>query len=109
MKIFLAICTILGGFAAIWFFWDKLKSHGRVLLRKLKLYRNSDGFVDLPDDEFLFFDKISNLPTRKEFVPASLDEIRLCNALVNYELFKKQEDSCYKLTRKGRQLLRQQR
>lgn len=31
MKIILGIATLLGGFAAIWFFWDKIKTRFRSL------------------------------------------------------------------------------
>lgn len=105
MEIILLIGTILGGLAAISFFWDKLAIHW-------KNFRNSFGkngdisTLSLPDDEFMFIDKISKIKFKGNYQPTSERELQLCNSLVNYGVFSKQSDSSYKWTRKGKKLFK---
>lgn len=108
MKTILAISTVLGGLAAIWFFWDKITVRLGKTIHKLRPQETLESYLELPDDEFMFLDKISKLPTKNKFFPTSSEEIHLYNSLANYGLFEKQADSSFKPTKKGKKLLLQQ-
>ena len=103
MEITLAICTILGGLASVWFFWDKFAIYWD---RFLNLFRKNGktSSLSLPDDEFIFIDKISKIKFKGNYQPTSERELQLCNSLVNYGVFSKQSDSSYKPTREGENL-----
>ena len=50
MELILAICTILGGLSAVWFFWDKIAIYWGSFLN---LFRKNEEIplLSLPDDE----------------------------------------------------------
>jgi len=103
MEIMLKIFTILGGLSAIWFFWDKISIYWGSFL---KIFTKSEGIspLSLPDDEFMFIDKISKINFKGSYQPTSEKEVQLCSSLVNHGVFLKQPDSSYKLTREGKKL-----
>ena len=104
METILAICTILGGFSAVWFFWDKIIISYEDLLSSLS--KNEEiSLLSLPDDEFIFFDRISKLNFKVGYHPISEEEISFCNSLVNHGVFLKRQNSSFILTRAGKRLL----
>ncbi len=108
MNPILIFFTVISGLAAIWYFWDKIKIHCGKIAFKFTSRTTTDSYLDLPDNEFMFLEKISKLPTKNKFLPTSPEEAHLYNSLANYGLFKKQADSSFKPTKKGKMLLRQQ-
>lgn len=104
MEIILAICTILGGLSAVWFFWDKISIYWESFL---KTFRKNEEIspLSLPDDEFKFIDKISKINFKGNYQPTSEKELQLCNSLVNHGVFSKQSDSSYKLKKEGKNLI----
>lgn len=106
MENILKISTVLGRIAAVWFFWDKIKDKVKSILNKCKLQKiHYPDVLELPDNEFMFIDKISKFPTRNKFYPTTPEEMNLYNSLANYGLFIKQADASYKPTRKGKKFL----
>jgi hypothetical protein len=104
MEIILAICTILGGVSAVWFFWDKIAIYGKSILSSFG--KNEEmSLLSLPDDEFMFIDKISKINFKGNYQPTSDKELQLCNSLVNHGVFLKQSDSSYKPTKEGKKVL----
>jgi|SaaInlStandDraft_3_1057020.scaffolds.fasta_scaffold68083_2 hypothetical protein len=101
MELILAICTILGGLSAVWFFWDKIAIYWGSFLN---LFRKNEEIplLSLPDDEFMFIDKISKINFKGSYQPTSEIELQLCNSLVNYGVFLRQSDSSYKPTKEGK-------
>lgn len=108
MQLILTISTFLGGLAAIWFFWDKIKDYLGTMADMFKSQKTQINCLGLPDDEFMFLDKISKLPTKNRFLPASTEETNLYHSLANYGLFKKQADLSFKPTRQGKKFLLRQ-
>ena len=65
MKIILGVATILGGIAAIWFFWDKIKSRLRRLFNKQLTilddrFEKFDGWLKYRDGIVLHTDEKSH-------------------------------------------------
>ena len=100
----LEICTISGGLASVSYFWDKSYFYRK---GSLSSFRNIEDMssLSLPDDEFMFIDKISKVKFKGNYQPTSEREFHLCNSLVNYGVFSKHIDSSYKPTREGKRLL----
>lgn len=105
MEIILAICTILGGISAIWFFWDKITIHLKSLVTLFGSKKEELNLLSLPDSEFVFFDKLlkSNI-IKNNYLPTSKEDLELCNSLVNHGFLLKRKDSSYKLTKEGNKI-----
>ena len=102
MDAFLAICTILGGASAVWFFWDKI-----ILFIKGINFISTDkniNFLSLSDDEFTLVDKLLKLPSPKEYLPTSPNEKETFSSLSNQGYFSKNNNGAYVPTRKFKQL-----
>jgi hypothetical protein len=99
----LEICTILGGIAAIWFFWDKIP----IAIRGFKYFRknNDISILSLPDEEFILLDKLSKSNFKGSYQPISVEERQLCNSLVNYGILLKKSDSSFLVTKEGKKII----
>ena len=104
MEMILAICTILGGLSAAWFFWDKISIYWESFLQTFR--KNEEiSPLSLPDDEFMFIDKISKIKFKGNYQATTEEEFQHCNSLVNHGVFLKQSGSSYKLTKEGKKLI----
>jgi hypothetical protein len=102
MEEFLAICTVLGGISAVWFFWDKI-----VLTVKNINFTKPDrnvNFLSLSDNEFMLVDKLLKLPDPNEYFPVSSSENDSFSSLANQGYFKKTNNGSYVPTIKFKQL-----
>lgn len=103
METVLAIATLLGGVAAVWFFWDKR----RVIAAWFKV-RASDAVnpLSLSDDEFNFISANSEALLRGRYTPISSAEDMMCRSLTNSGVLIKRNDR-YDLSRAGRLMLKE--
>lgn len=97
MEVILAICTILGGASAVWFFWDKIV----LFINGFNFSKTDKSISVLPlsDDEFTLVERLLNLPNPKEYLYTSEDEEKLFNSLANQGYFKKSKSGAYIPTR----------
>ncbi len=93
MKTILAVCTILGGLSAIWFFWDKLSFYFKTFFHKLISKTAQPNPLSIPDKEFEFLSKIPKQSLESGYLPTSKEEIALCNSLVNHGVLKLKNNS----------------
>ncbi len=101
METILAIATLLGGFAAVWFFWDKWP----VIAAWFKI-KAIDGVnpLSLGDEEFTFVSSHKAL-LKGPYIPANSTEEIMCKSLTNSGVLIKRGDR-YELSRAGRLMLK---
>jgi hypothetical protein len=79
MDYVLAIATLLGGFTALWFIYDKRQT----ILSKFHIKKaKAPTLKDLNDEEFVMLDKILSI-RKMTYLVTDDSEIHLCNSLVN--------------------------
>ncbi len=102
MEVVLAICTVLGGASAVWFFWDKIV----LFVKRIDFIKRDKNisFLSLSDNEFTLVDKLLKLPGSKEYLPTSSNEKNIFSSLANQGYFSKTNNGSYVPTRKFKQL-----
>lgn len=102
MEAFLAVCTLLGGASAVWFFWDKIV----FFMQKINFVSpdKNINILSLSDDEFMLVDKLLKFPNPKEYLPTSPNESIIFNSLVNQGYFTKSNNDSYVPTKKFKTL-----
>ena len=100
METILAIATLLGGFAAVWFFWDKR----RVIAAWCKI-RDVGGVnpLSLGDEDFTFLSS-NKVLLGKPYAPVDSKEEAMCKSLANSGVLIKHGDR-YELSRAGKLML----
>src|SRR5690606_28858295 len=100
METILAIATLLGGFAAVWFFWDKR----RVISARRKI-RAVGGVnpLSLRDEEFTFL-LLNKNSLGKPYLPVNSTEETMCKFLTNSGVLIK-HGGRYQLSRAGKLML----
>ncbi len=106
MQPLLSIATLLGGLAALWFFWDRR----RVISAWLKI-RTRDGInpLSLGDDDFVFLSSKSVVFLITPYLPINSDEEEKCKSLTNTPRVLIKRGKHYRLSNAGRLILRNQR
>lgn len=101
MQTVLNIATLLGGFTALWFLYDKRV----IVLNWFKLYtRTSVNPLALPDQEFEFIFNKSEFFTRGQYLPVNAEEREFCMSLTNHGVLR-EKGGAFRLTGPGKRML----
>lgn len=106
LDLVLIIATLLGGFTAIWFLYDKSTS----ILEWFKLRRNDISgptILSISDCDFGFLESNLKMLTGVGYVPKNNSEKEACISLLNQRVLKSSSSDKFKLTRIGKKMVYQ--
>ena len=104
MELILIIATLLGGVAAIWFFFDKTKETINSFFLKSKS-AIPESIFDISDENFSFIDRNLETLSGSGHVPINSTDSERCIALKNLGILEKSSTGVYTIRKKAKTLL----
>lgn len=104
MDLILIIATLLGGGAAIWFFFDKIEGAINSFFLKSKSVI-PESIFDISDEDFSFINR--NLATLNGtgHIPINSKDSERCISLENLGVFEKNRSGAYTIRKKAKTIL----
>lgn len=104
MDLILITATLLGGFAAIWFFFDKIEGAINFFSLKSKSVIPESVF-DMSDENFSFIDRNLETLSGDGHIPINSTDNERCIVLENLGVLEKRNSGAYAIRKKAKSLL----